>query len=102
MLSAFSLKSGDVVMVAISSTFSILAIIITLCHFAFFKECGVKAVSEFNSFNLCSVGLLVLLSIGMFLGLGFLNTVFINLFESLGIAVGGLSITFSGHFQTLF
>jgi membrane protease YdiL (CAAX protease family) len=95
-LTALSVPSGNVVTIAVSSTFSILAIIFTLCYFAFVKECGVKVVSEFNAFKLDSVGLLILLSVGMFLGLGFLNTVFINLFKSLGVAVGGLTITFTG------
>ena len=82
---------GGKAFTAICSCFSIISIIIVAFAVANKTKSGFSIVQA-KKFNCKYLLFAVLLSGGMFFGLGFLNNFFISLLEKLGLSVGGASV----------
>ena len=81
--------------VAISGCFSIIAIIITLLIFCKTSGEGVRGFLKEKKAKPIYYILALCLAGGMFLGLGFFNTVVVNLLDKIGISTSSLSLNVS-------
>ena len=88
-------KAGSLMYMAVASTFSVISLFIATALFTD-KSKGVLYSVRIQKFNYKYLLYAVLLSAGMFFGLGFINDTVVNLFNSWGLKVGGISLTFDG------
>jgi membrane protease YdiL (CAAX protease family) len=88
-------KAGSLLYMAVASTFSVISLFIATALFMD-KSKGVLYSVRIQKFNYKYLLYAVLLSAGMFFGLGFINDTVVNLFNSWGLKVGGISLPFDG------
>ncbi len=85
--------NGGAGYIAVCSTFSIISLLIIIVCFSA-KNKGEKVLENLGvkKFKPSSLSLSIMLSVGMFLGLGFVNDAFVKLLEKLNLSVGGAFI----------
>ena len=92
LLLAFGVKEGNLFN-AINSLFSILAIILAIVYVKASTNESCKKICLVNKFEWFYILPALLLSLGMFCGLGFLNYTIANLFYSWGLKVPTISLS---------
>ncbi len=95
----FGVKS--VAYTAVCSLFSALAMVLAVLYFTLYKKVEFKTFSGINKFKPISLLLAILLSFGMFFGLGFINDLFAGIFKSWGLNVSGVSIPLDNAFHLI-
>lgn len=95
-LSAVGVTPESNTFIAISGCFSIIAIIITLTIFCTNSNTTIKGFLQEKRTNFIFYILALILSLSMFLGVGFLNTVIVNLLQKIGINTSGLVLNVNG------
>ena len=91
-LSAVGVTPESNTFVAISGCFSIIAIIITLVIFCTSANTTIKGFLQEKRTNFIFYILAIVLSLSMFFGVGFLNTVVVNLLQKIGINTTSLTL----------
>ena len=89
-ISAFGLDSFE--FVAISPLFSTLALMGIVLYYKLTKCVSFCDITGLNKFNPIWVFVAVILSVGMFLGFGFINDAFANALKNVGVNVGAVNI----------
>ncbi len=77
---------------AICSTFSSLSILGVVLFYVFYGKHDFKGLTSAKGFSFWYLGLAILLSCGMFFGLGFVNEGIAKVFEKLSINAGGIQL----------
>lgn len=83
---------GGAVYIAICSTFSVLAMLFVTCFFALKTDLSPNEITGLKKFNPIYLLFAMMLSLGMFFGLGFVNSAFIELLSKFGVTVGSAQI----------
>ena len=83
---------GGAVYIAICSTFSVLAMLFVTCFFTVKTSLSPNEITGLKKFNPIYLLFALMLSLGMFFGLGFVNSAFIELLSKLGVMVGSTQI----------
>lgn len=87
-----ALSAGGFIYYAVSALFSVVAIFISLIIYSKISAEPVKVYRIFKPFNYLYLLLGVLIAAGMFMGLGFINTLFAEWIEKLGVTVSAADI----------
>lgn len=87
-----ALSAGGFIYYAVSALFSVVAIFISLIIYSKISAEPVKVSRIFKPFNYLYLLLGVLIAAGMFMGLGFINTLFAEWIEKLGVTVSAADI----------
>jgi len=90
---------GSVAYFAFSSLFSLTAMVLVILYYTLYKKTGVFQSLSVSKFNPSALVLVLLLSIGMFFGLGFVNDAFAGIFKSLGLNVSGPILPLNNFFE---
>lgn len=91
----------SVAYIAVCSLFSALAMLGVILYFTLYKKVEFKTFSGINKFKPISLLLAILLSFGMFFGLGFINDLFAGIFKSWGLNVSAVSIPLDNAFHLI-
>ncbi len=84
--------SGGVLATAINSTYAVIAMLGVIIYLSKKGQISIIKATSVKKFNVKYLIYSLVLSLGMFFGLGFLNTVFVNLLDKLGVSVSGINI----------
>ena len=94
-------SEGGVAVKAINSTYAVVAMTVVLFFLAKNKNLSFRVICGIEKFSAKYLFYSVLLFVGMFFGLGFLNTFFVDLLSKIGIKVSGISITLENAYHVI-